>query len=109
MYARVLHVAVVDGFVDVEEEDFSLSAGDEFSLGEIDESSAVDEQEEAEAVVGKRLGDARIELGVLGDGVDLVVYIFALEELLSGKRNTDRILSVHSESTSTPQKTTIDT
>jgi hypothetical protein len=93
----------------VEKKDLCLGAGDDVGLGEVDDCPAIDHEEEADLVVGECIGDALAEVGVLGDGEDLVLDVLAAEELLSGAGRTERIFSVHSESMSSPQKMTIDT
>jgi hypothetical protein len=109
LHPRALDVHVVDGLVDVEEEDFGLSAGDDRSLGEVDDAAAVDHEEQLHLLVGQRLSYLVGELSVLGDWVDLVLDVFAFEEFLYGMAGTDSILRVQSESMSTPQKMTMDT
>ena len=73
---------MVDGFVDVEEEDFCLAVGEEVGLREVDDAAAVEEEEELDLVVGTRLLDAGEELGVAGDRVDLELDVLAAEEFL---------------------------
>ena len=77
-----LEVLVVDGFVDVEEENLGGALAEDVGLGEVDDAAAVDEEEELDLVVGLRLLDAGEELGVAGDGVDLEVDALAAEEFL---------------------------
>ena len=73
---------MVDGFVDVEEEDLCLAVGEEVGLREVDDAAAVEEEEELDLVVGTRLLDAGEELGVAGDRVDLELDVLAAEEFL---------------------------
>lgn len=77
-----LEVLVVDGFVDVEEENLGGALAEDVGLGEVDDAAAVDEEEELDLVVGLRFLDAGEELGVAGDGVDLEVDALAAEEFL---------------------------
>ena len=77
-----LEVLVVDGFVDVEEENLGGALAEDVGLGEVDDAAAVDEEEELDLVVGLRFLDAGEELGVAGDRVDLEVDALAAEEFL---------------------------
>jgi hypothetical protein len=100
---------VVDGLVDVEEEDLRLLLLDDPVVGEVDDAAAVDEEEELDAVVGARLLDAGGQLTVGSHWVDLVLDLLALEEFLSGRSSTVKILSVQRESVSTAVKITMET
>lgn len=100
---------MMNRFVDVEKEDFCLTVLDDISFCEVDNSSAIDHEEEFDLVVGECLGDACTELGILGDWKDLVLNIFAFKELLHAGGDTERILSVQRESISTAQNKTMDT
>ena len=46
-----LEVLMIDGFVDIEEEDVCVAALEDVGLGEVDDASAVDEEEELDLVV----------------------------------------------------------
>lgn len=100
---------MVDGFVDVEKENLCLFLLNEPVFGEIDDSSAIDEEEHLDLVVGAGLLDASTQFRVGGHGVDLVLHVFAPEHLLNGLTLTDSILRVQMESTSTAAKITIET
>jgi hypothetical protein len=102
-------VLVVDGFVDVEEEDVCVAALEDVGLGEVDDASAVDEEEELDLVVHSRLLDPGEQLGVPGHWVHLVLDVLAFEELLGQRRGTERILREVRESTSMAENTTMET
>lgn len=100
---------MVDRLIDIEEKDLRIITLHDIGLGKIYDASAVDKQKEFDLLVHSRLFDAGKELGVPGDWVHLILYVLALEEFLHGGRGTEKILSVQRLSTSTAQKTTIDT
>jgi hypothetical protein len=102
-------VLVVDGLVDIEEEDVCVVACEDVGLGEIDDASAVDEEEELDLVVYARLLDPVEEFSVPGHWVHLVLDVLALEQLLTNTTTTDSILREQRESTSMAVKTTIET
>lgn len=52
-----LEIFVVDGSVDIEEEDLGLLLLDDPVLGEVDDAAAVDEEEHLDLVVGLGLLD----------------------------------------------------
>lgn len=73
---------MVDGFIDVKEEYFGSALPEYVRLSEVDDASAVDEEEELDLVVHLRFLDAGKELGVSGDWIDLELYVLAAEEFL---------------------------
>lgn len=73
---------MVDGLVDVEEEDLCGAGAEDVGLGEVDDAAAVEEEEELDLLVGAGLLDAGEELGVAGDRVDLELDVLAAEEFL---------------------------
>lgn len=104
-----LDVFVVDGFIDVKEKQCGVIPLKKIALGEVEDSSAIDEEEELDLLIHLGFLDAGKQLGVPSDRVDLVLDILAFEKFLRGVWNTDKILSVHSESMSTAQKRTTET
>ena len=100
---------MIDGLIDIEEEDMRIVALHDIRLGEIYDASAVDKQKQFDLLVYLWLFDAREELSVPCDWVHLILYVLTLEEFLHGGRGTEKILSVQRLSTSIAQKTTIDT
>jgi hypothetical protein len=99
----------MDGLMNVEQKNVSLLLLDNPELGEINESPAVDEHKHFHSVVDARFFYTRVEVGVSRDWIDLVLDVFALEHFLANIRYTDSILSVQTESTSTPTNMTIET
>lgn len=100
---------MVDRLVDIEQEDICVVTLEDVGLGEVNNASAVDEEEELDLVIHAWLFDFGKELSVSGNWIHLVLDIFALEKFLSSQGGTESILSEQSESTSMAEKTTIET
>ena len=100
---------MVDGFVNIEEKDLGFLVLLKEILSQIDQASAVDEHEHFDFLEWFWLFNAALELSVGGDRVDLILNVLALEHFLSRYKNTENILRVQMESTSTAIKMTIET
>jgi hypothetical protein len=100
---------VVDGLVDIEQKDLSLLLLDDPGLRQIHDAPAIDKHEHPDLLIDACLLDPLFDLGVGGDGVDLVLDVLALEHLLHGEWRTEKILRVQMLSMSTAAKITIDT
>ena len=78
---------MVDGLVDVEEEDFGLGVPGQPLGCEVDEAPAIDEDEEFDLFfVDFGLLDLVLEFAIGGDGVDFVEDVFGFEEFLDRRR-----------------------
>jgi len=100
---------VVDGLVDIEEEYLRLLLLDYPSFSEVDHTPAIDEHEHPDVLIDFGLVNTQWDLGIGGDRVDLVLYIFALEEFLDREGITENILRVQMLSMSTAAKMTMET
>jgi hypothetical protein len=100
---------MIDGAVRIEEIDVRLRASDDRFFGEVKSGSTIDHDEEANVLICDCFGHALLQLRVLGDGVNLILHILSPEKFLHGAWHTARILRVHSESMSSPQKRTTET
>ena len=100
---------MVDGFVDVEEEDLGLLLLHDPGLSQVHDAAAVDEHKHPHLLIDAGLLHPLLDFGVGSDGVDLVLYVLALEQFLHGGCRTEKILSVQMLSMSTAAKITMDT
>ena len=107
-YVSAFDVVVMDGLVDVEEEDLGLALH-EPALGEVDGAPAVQEHEQSYFFIASGFLHSFFEFDVGGDGVDLILYVFRLEEGLGREGGTVNILRAQRESTSMAEKMTMET
>jgi hypothetical protein len=99
----------MDGFVNVKKKNLCFLLLHNPVFSEVDNTSAIDEHEHLDLLIGARLLDACGQFGIGSDGVDLVLYVLAFEYFLGYAESTEKILRVQIESTSTATNITIET
>ena len=73
---------MVDGFIDVEEQDWGLFLLHDPVFGEVDNPSAVDEHEHLDLLISSNFFYSAAELWVGNHRVDFVLYVFVFEDFL---------------------------